>query len=275
MCSYPELIKCEDELKEKYFGILRTMSHLELKKFSIGKYQEKLLKELKQKLPTNNNETQLSETAQCIANALDREAASQIKSRARESASVKKMSALLSDTVIADLDTSLQVDITQGRDITASPNHKCDNFNEGNDSGEETESESETDMQQDHDPNTSITQLKQVATSKNKSTGRKTCKIKQNSKKQYDMTRCTLCMLWCHDKCVGLLKEELIGVWFCPSCRHSQQVLLNDVSGLKTEVKTIRDCTDSILTAINGLSMKLENSVGEIHDKIAALSNQI
>ena len=147
-------------------------------------------------------------------------------------------------------------------------------------------------MQQDHDPNTSITQLKQVSTSKNKSTGRlktakssqsdtnqsmciQTCKIKQNSKKQYDMTRCTLCMLWCHDKCVGLLKEELIGVWFCPSCRHSQQVLLNDVSGLKTEVKTIRDCTDSILTAINGLSTKLENSVGEIHDKIAALSNQI
>ena len=293
MCSYPELIKCEDELKEKYFGILRTMSHLELKKFSMGKYQEKLLKELKQKFPTNNNETQLSETAQCIANALDREAASQTKSRARESASVKKVSALLSDTVIADLDTTLQVDITQGNGITASPNHKCDDFNEGNDSGEETESESETDMQQDHDPNTSITQLKQVSKSKNKSTGRlkttkssqsytnqymciQTCKIKQNSKKkQYDMTRCTLCMLWCHDKCVGFLKEELIGVWFCPSCRHSQQVLLNDVSGLKTEVKTIRDCTDSILTAINGLSTKLENSVGEIHDKIAALSNQI
>ena len=52
-------------------------------------------------------------------------------------------------------------------------------------------------------------------------------------------------------------------------------MLLNDVSGLKTEVKTTRDCTDSIQTAIDGLSTKLENSVGEIHDKIAALSNQI
>ena len=33
-----------------------------------------------------------------------------------------------------------------------------------------------------------------------------TCKIKQNSKKYYNMTRCPLCVLWFHDTCVGLGK---------------------------------------------------------------------
>ena len=283
MSSYSELIKYEDELKEKHTGILRNMSHVELKKFNQGKYHSKLLKELEQKLPMNNDETQLIETAQCIVNALEREAASLIKSRTRESTSAKKVSALLSDTVIADLDTTLQMNASQGADATDPPDNACDDDGD-NDSGDETENDCGLD--------TSITQLKQIVTSNNESTDTyktskskqsdtdqsicvPTCKIKLTSKKQYDMTRCTLCMVWCHDKCVGLHKDEVIGVWFCPSCRDSQQVLHNDVTCLKSEVKTIKECTKSILTAINGLSTQLENSVGVIHDKITALSRQI
>ena len=285
MCSYSELIQLEDALKEKHIDIIRNMSHLELKKFSKGKYKEKLLKELKQQLPGYDNETQLSETSQCEANTLCREANSKNKSRVRESTSAKNVSALLSDTVIADLDSSLHTDATHGLDPPP-PDHECDDVDDGDDSGEESDNES----QQDHDANDSITQLKQIDTTDNETTdhsnttkpkqnnadqSEKTvciqiCKIKPNSKQQYDRTRCTLCLMWYHDKCVGLDKDEPIGLWLCPSCRNTLHVLKNDVTCLKNDVKSIKECTESILTAVNGLSTKLEDCVGELHDRITA-----
>ena len=82
-------------------------------------------------------------------------------------------------------------------------------------------------------------------------------------------------MMWCHDKCVGLDKDEPIGLWLCPSCRDTPHVLKNDVTCLKNDVKSIKECTESILTAINGLSTKLEDCVGELHDRITALSKQM
>ena len=249
MSSYSELIKYEDELKEKHTGILRIMSHVELKKFNQGKYHSKLLKELEQKLPMNNDKTQLIETAQCIVNALEREAASLIKSRARESTSVKKVSALLSDTVIADFDTTLQMNASQGADATDPPDNACDDLSDDdgdNDSGDETENDCGLD--------TSITQLKQIVTSNNGSTDTyktskskqsdtdqsvcvPTCKIKPTSKKQYDMTRCTLCMVWCHDKCVGLIQLfDLLQIITEPTrVTHSTSTIIDHVYTTKPE----------------------------------------
>ena len=78
--------------------------------------------------------------------------------------------------------------------------------------------------------NDSITQLKQMASINSDSTeGSKimksnddttkeetvycdSCQIKPNSRKQYDMTRCVRCMVWFHDACVGIGKDEPIGL---------------------------------------------------------------
>ena len=96
---------------------------------------------------------------------LEREAASFIISRARESTSAKKVSTLLSDTVIADLGTTLQMNASQGADATDPRDNECDDLSDDdddNDSGDETEN--------DCGPDTNITQLKQIVTSNNEST---------------------------------------------------------------------------------------------------------
>ena len=43
----PELMSAEDEIKVKYTGIIKTMSHTELKSFDKTKYQKLALTELK------------------------------------------------------------------------------------------------------------------------------------------------------------------------------------------------------------------------------------
>ena len=38
------------------------------------------------------------------------------------------------------------------------------------------------------------------------------CKINPNSKMKYEMIRCSVCMTWYHEKCVGVAKDEPIGL---------------------------------------------------------------
>lgn len=127
------------------------------------------------------------------------------------------------------------------------------------------------------DLNDSVTQLKQLVCNDdevpaNSKTARipnesntdnqqiccETCKIKPNSKKYNDMTRCTLCAVWFHDTCVGLGKDEPIGLWLCPTCRNIPQSLQIDVINLKDSVKHLKESTESILSAVQGLSTKVK-----------------
>ena len=84
------------------------------------------------------------------------------------------------------------------------------------------------------------------------------CQIKPDSKKLYDMTRCAHCTIWFHDTCVGIEKDEPIGLWMCKSCRDIPQIVKNEVIYLKNDVKQLIESTDTILAAVNGLSSQLE-----------------
>ena len=112
MSSSEDLYEMEDIVKKKYMDIIKNMSRVELKKFSPGEYQKLVLSDLTKALPSTDG-SRLKETAQCILNAIEREAKSQQRSGARESAASRKSSNLLSDTVIAELDTTLGIDPTQ------------------------------------------------------------------------------------------------------------------------------------------------------------------
>ena len=218
MGSNADLYDMEGTVKQEYMDIVKNMSHLELKNFSIGKYQKLVLSELTKSLPSIDG-SKLKETTQCISNALEREVKVQLKSGARETVAFRKTLTLLSETVIADLETTLGPDPTQSP--TDSEQFNC----------EETDDDSaETDVSDDDiDPNDSVTKLNQLASSveeipvipktaksnnsnsDNQIICPELCKIKANSKKHYDMTRCSLCAVWFHDKCVGLGKNEPVG----------------------------------------------------------------
>ena len=82
MGSNADLYDMEATVKQKYMDIVKNMSHLELKNFSIGKYQKLVLSELTKSL-LNIDGCKLKETTQCISNALEREVKVQLKSGAR------------------------------------------------------------------------------------------------------------------------------------------------------------------------------------------------
>lgn len=82
-------------------------------------------------------------------------------------------------------------------------------------------------------------------------------------------------MKWLNDICVGIGKDEPVGLWLCPNCRNTQQVMKNDVINLKNDVRQLKECTDSILSAVNGLSSQLDSCIGGLQDRLTALSKRI
>ena len=101
------------------------------------------------------------------------------------------------------------------------------------------------------------------------------CKVKPTAKTKYDQIQCIFCMCWYHEMCVGIKKDDPIGIWFCSTCRKVPSDLQNDINSLKTEVNEIKTCTRSVLKAIEGLSMNFANTFGSIKDQMTSLSRQI
>ena len=91
-------------MKQTLLEQVSSLSHVELKKFNKTDYKKKALKKLGKLLPSYEK-SKLSETAQCISNALQSAAEEQLRKRSREC--TPRRSSLLSDTVIEELNTTL------------------------------------------------------------------------------------------------------------------------------------------------------------------------
>ena len=51
------------------------------------------------------------------------------------------------------------------------------------------------------------------------------------------MIRCALCIIWFHEKCVGIGKDEPIGLWLCETYRSIPQTVKHDVFILKNDIE--------------------------------------
>ena len=89
------------------------------------------------------------------------------------------------------------------------------------------------------------------------------------------MTRCSLCMVWYHDQCVGLDKDEPVGVWLCVMCRQVPQGLQDNLIDIKTDAEQLKEASNSIITILNTLSTEVTKNIQGINDKLTALSKQI
>ena len=101
------------------------------------------------------------------------------------------------------------------------------------------------------------------------------CKVKPKSKTKYEMTRCSACMTWFHDKCVGIAKDEPIGFWLCLICREIPSNIQHEITCVKDEVKELKNTTDLILSAVSKLAKSMENHIGGINDRLTSLSKQV
>ena len=291
MDSNIKLSEMEDELKLKYKGIISNMSHLEIKQFTKGEFKDRALNDLQRSLPGHKNQKQLEESAQCIANALKRETISQLKNRTRDSTSTKTISTLLSITVISDLETTLEVghvchsDDDNNSDIEENADHTY--LSDGTQSQETQIAESPNKIESSQSIYDSMMILKQVATqndgsksSQDQKTSSKCCdtcsvKFKTKSKTKFAEIQCSLCMKWFHDQCVGIAKDQPVGLWLCLTCRKIPQQMQNEVACIKDDVQDLKASTQLILSAVRDLAVKKENTIGEINDKLAALNKQV
>ena len=166
---------------------------------------------------------------------------------------------LLSETVLQDFDTTMQPDV----DVE----NECVQLNESEtiETGDcEVDDENRSDPCADQTVeclDDSITKLKQKVESGNKppqssceskdetKSNKKdskcchTCKVKPTYKKKYDMIQCSACMIWYHEICVGISKNEPVGLWFCPACRCIPPALATGIKSLKYDVDSLKQTT--------------------------------
>ena len=107
-----DLNRAEDLMKEKYLQVVRNMSHLELKQFSKADYKKKVTDDMVQLLP-NHDTAVLSDYAQCVSNALNREVQTLLSKRTRTlNISETLTSPSLSNTFINEMETTMETDTT-------------------------------------------------------------------------------------------------------------------------------------------------------------------
>ena len=82
-------------------------------------------------------------------------------------------------------------------------------------------------------------------------------------------------MQWFHEYCVGIQKDDPKGIWVCLTCRKVPVDLKQDIKCLKHEVDIIKQCTQSIFKAIEGLSTKFDQSLKSLNDRLTSVSTQI
>lgn len=254
MCSKAELSEIEDALKSKYTDIIKGLSHLELKAYSQEGYKKLVKKELKQLVPDLEN-IKLEVMTQCISNTLRREAKAQLNKRSREKAA-QSTSAMLSKTVIEELDITMREDTSHQssrEQVEESSYYDTDDDDDVSNDDETLESEScILNSNNKSDLNDSITCLKQLASSVNEpqsSTNATSTPSETNSKGQQ---------------------------LFCETCNSKpSQVLQNDISILTDDVTKLKDCTQSVLSAVKDLSNRFESCIEGINDRLISLRNQI
>ena len=291
----------ENTLKQKYTDIVKTLKQAELKKFNKTVFKDRALQDLKSAFPDPKHQKRLDVTALCIANALDREAKELLRQN-RETTSRDHVSSLLSSTVIADLDNTLTTDVNDTSDVQHRKSHDeyVNDAGHGDMADEEgvSEGEGEQTVNNHYDVSdgeandslqqldSSITLLKQIATTSDKSKSNKentkntvkccdSCKVKPKSKARHEMIRCSACMTWFHETCVGIAKGEPIGLWLCPICREIPNKIQQEITCVQDEVNELKRTTNSILSAVSQLSKTMENHIGGINDRLIALSKQI
>ena len=281
-----KLMQVEDSLKEKHLSILSKLDIAELKKFDKQEYKKSVMTEMGTLLPDYQKQ-QYDQTAQCIVNFLQNEVKTLVRKQTSPSPLQGSSSNLLSETVLHDLDSTFHPRV-EATDTESEMGDQLD-VDENINCGDESVVEISTDNNQNM--NDSVTILKEVAnatskqpTSKEKSTTAISsknakccdgCKVKPTAKRKYDQIQCTFCMVWYHETCVGIKKDDPIGIWVCPKCRKVPSDLQNDIHCLKNEVGEIKKCTQSVLKAIEGLSTNFANTIGSLKDQMTSMSRQI
>ena len=147
MSSDPRLLSAEDALKERHILIINEMSNAELKKFKKHEYKKTVLSEMGYILP-DLQKKRYDQTAQCVVNFLH----SEVQSLLRKPQSSSTTPNILSETVLVDLDSTMQPDA-----VTTDCRMDTDDPLDIEEATSESTSDNTTSL------NDSVTKLKEIA----------------------------------------------------------------------------------------------------------------
>ena len=275
--SYPpELLRVEENVKEKYIELVKNLSYVELKNFQKTDYAKMMVEDMKKLLP-HFDKSRLKETAHYMSNALATVAKLQTKTSARQPNPPKnKVSAELSESVLKDLETTMLIENPVNDDAEDS---------DAVESEDETTSTGESSDRMELDD--SVTQLKQPTSAENSTSDINVSDVKKTDehkccdscsikpKKKVPMIQCSLCMSWYHEKCVGITNDQPVGIWLCIICREVPKNICDEIVCLKADFVHLKQSTAQILSAVTALTNKMDESIGGINDRITALTRQI
>ena len=280
-----DLYGIEDSMKSKYLPLIRNLSHVELKKFNKSDYKKKVLRDMAKLCPGYDTSV-LDGYAQCVSNALQREAQCLLRNRMRPTSACDTNEPLeLSDTILEALD------LTMGSDVSTATLPQVlidDDSNEGNGDGNSDDEVTDADAT---DADDSITLLKQTVDAESSTDSHaaesavstsephkccETCAVNPKSKKKLAMIQCNVCMSWFHEQCVGIDKNsDPIGIWLCVTCRAFPKLVTAELSVMRNELNGLKQSTSSILAAVQNLTSNIERSIGNINDRLTAINKQI
>ena len=301
-----QLQELDDSLRVKYMEIVKSLSLEDLKKFNKHHYKSMLKSKISDLLPEVDKKS-ADDTAQYISNMLNNEAQRQksLKSRVQSKAAQTRRTrhSLVRNSEEAEIITTDNKQ-TNSEDIKSNTpaDQQCsetfimelDNtLLDADDTLSSTISTSQMDDTYETVLDDSITELKSVAQTKDKTkkekkkdTNKHKYKKKKHNETSSDNTitciddctingesssiRCNFCMEWFQTDCVGIPNVDDVAGWVCTSCR----VLPKTVSHMKSQMEILIESTKKIFETVNTLSKRMENNFTNLNDRLTALSNQ-
>ena len=100
----------------------------------------------------------------------------------------------------------------------------------------------------------------------------KNCKHERSErpKPNVKMIQCCLCATWFHYECVGLKKNDIVGVWPCPSCRLMPQ----QIRILQKDMATLQSDNGALLQEIRRITALLEKINSEATEHLLRDQNR-
>ena len=80
----------------------------------------------------------------------------------------------------------------------------------------------------------------------------------------------SICMVWFHTACVGIVDIDEVGAWTCVVCRK----LPENVTEMKSQINSLLENTNTILKLFKSFTQKVDDKFENLNDRLTAIANQ-
>lgn len=279
-----QLMKAENEIKDKYLNFVRSLSFCDLKKFDKVKYKDIMISELSTEMNGTVSIDILKSQCHCMSNALNNECQAELGKRRKNGEKTPRKSRnnlppkknTSGNTInsvkdnVDDIVLSVQENLDLG-ELSESMNELFISQNESSvvchspdENFDDSITEVKTLCSEEQALDTTPNQKETVQTRQKAKKAKKGQKVLQTdsknscickSNKTGNMIRCNLCQLWFHVACVLDKNDSEVGFWVCLDCRL-----------LPSRIQNIETMLEQFVSKYQEVECKLEHKSQEVEN---------